>query len=110
MALFHQRKSSCHRLITLSFSLLRRGCSLGQCSLSLAYFLTGGVARYVTVRSPSVDLDCSVCWMIRKKAMLLALGHAAPLGLGFLPVGTCNADARLRPRSAPGPPRSSAPS
>ena len=35
LALFDQRKSSCHRLITRYFSLLRRGCSLDQCSFPL---------------------------------------------------------------------------
>ena len=37
------------------------------------------------------------------------LGHATPVGLGYLQVGVLAKNARLRPRSAPGPLCSSAP-
>lgn len=84
LALFDQRKSVqlSQANFTRSFSLLRRGCSL-------VHFLTAGGARYITVTSPSVNLDCSASCMIRKQlgvacALLLALRHAALLGLGFL--------------------------
>ena len=84
LALFDQRKSVqlSQANFTRSFSLLRRGCSL-------VHFLTAGGARYITVTSPSVNLDCSVSCMVRKQlgvacALLLALRHAALLGLGFL--------------------------
>ena len=42
-----------------------------------------------------------------RSRLLMAFGHAAPLGHGFLHVGvltSTDADARLRPRLAPGPP------
>ena len=113
LALFDERKYSCYRLITRSFSLLRRGCSLGQCSLPLVHLLTGGGARYVTVRSPSVDLDCSVYRVIRKQGCVLVDFEARTCSatLTWLSAGriTRDADARLRSRSAPGPPRSSDP-
>jgi len=38
-ALFVQRKSSCHRLIMRSISLLQQSCSLGPCSLPLVHLL-----------------------------------------------------------------------
>ena len=89
-----------HSLITRSLSLLWRGCSLGPCSLPLVHLLIGGGVV------GNGEITVSGRWLFRRLddtetgitcALFVALGHAAPLGLGELATQMDVSDSDQRP-------------